>query len=127
MKKGEAGLTMLISVIIIIIILTQYLIFFVFFPNRNIIANEYKTSENDLLLINFVKMNSNLIVKSVKNNDFKDIEKSIQEIKVSECFEIKINEEKFSNCHIKNPEMSIITIPDYNNNPIKITMFVEKK
>lgn len=140
MKRGEAGLTMLISVIVIIIILTQYLIFFVFLPNRNIISSQYIGSESDLLLINFVKLNSDLIVKSVRTNNYMVIEEVIKGIKTNKCIEININDRMFSNCNgeIKTREMSIIstpdidlektemTIPDHDNNQIKITLLTEK-
>jgi len=127
MKKGEAGLTMLISVIVIIIILTQYLIFFVFFPSRKTVTNEYQISENDLLLINFARINSDLIVRSVDKNEYKDIENVVKNIDADECFEIKIKERTFKNCDAKNPEMTIMTIPDYNNNQIEITLLMGKK
>jgi len=127
MKKGESGLTMLISVIVIMIILIQYLIFFVFFPNKTITVSEYKPSESDLLLINFARLNSDLIVQSVKEDNYVELEKIIQNINIKKCFEIKIKEKVFSNCGIKNPEMSIINIPDYNNNQIRITLITEKK
>lgn len=127
MKKGESGLTMLISIIVIIIILIQYLIFFVFFPSRTITVNEYKAPGEDLLLINFARLNSDLIVKSVNEGSYVNLEKEIQSINIKKCFEIKIKEKAFSNCDIKNPEMSIINIPDYSNNQIKITLITEKK
>ena len=135
MRKGESGLTILISVIIIMIILTQYLIFFVFLPNRNIITNKYQISESDLLLISFAELNFDLIVKSVKNDNYEDLEKIIQEIDIKKCFSIKIKEKMLSKCGINDkqtirdilPETSEITIPDYSNNQIKITLFMENK
>ena len=128
MKKGESGLTMLISIIVIIIILTQYFIFFVLFPHKTTqSAQNVDNSENELFLINFARANSDLIVKSVKTDNYKEVEEAIRKIKTKECFEIKINKEKFSNCHIENPEMSITTMPDYNNNQIKITLLTEKE
>lgn len=127
MKKGESGLTMLISVIVIIIILIQYLIFFVFFPHRTIITDEYEFYETDLTLINFARLNSDLIVRSVKEDNYEELEKGIQNINIKKCLEIKIKEKIFGTCDVKNPEISLITIPDYGNNQIKVTLIMEKK
>lgn len=132
MKKGEGeGLTIIISVIILMIIITQYFIFFVLFPNKEIKidSEQYTGSEPDLDLITFVKLNSDLMVKSVKNDDYKGLEKEINKLDFDNCWELKINEKTFNknNCNINNPETAIINIPDYNNNQIKITLNVNKK
>lgn len=129
MKKGESGLTMIVSIIVIIIILMQYLIFFVFFPHKITQSGEYIGSEIDLPLITFVKLNSDLIVKSVKNNDYNELETEINKLEFDKCWELKIKDKTFKkdDCSIKNPEMTIINIPNYDNQQIRITLDVDKK
>ena len=130
MKKGqETGLSIMVSLIVLIIIITQYFIFFVFFPDKIIQpdSEQYIGSEIDLDLISFTKLNSDLIVKSVNNNDYTELKKEINKLKIDECFEIKINEEEFNNCKIKDPDTTIMNIPNYNNNPIRITLNINKK
>jgi len=132
MKKGDAtGLVIIISVIAIIIIITQYLIFFVVLPNKSIQVDikEYIEEELDLTLMTFVKLNSDLIVKSIKNNNYAELEKEINKLEFDKCWEIKIQDKIFNknNCKIKDPNIAIQNIPDYNNNQIKIELNVNKK
>lgn len=129
MKKGESGLTMIVSVIVVIIVLMQYFIFFVFFPHKITQSGEYIGSELDLNLMTFVKLNSDLIVKSVKNNNYNELEKEINKLEFDKCWELKIKDKTFKkdDCDIKNPETTIMNIPNYDNQPIKIILNVNKK
>lgn len=131
MKKGqETGLTIIISVIVLIIIILQSLIFFVFLPRKNIQPNieEYIGSEMSLDLIAFARSNSNLIVQSVGNNDYSSIEEVINNLDFGDCWEIKINEMAFNKnkCSIKNAKTSAMSIPDYNNNQIRMELNVKE-
>ena len=130
MRKGdESALTILISVIVLMVIITQYFIFFVFFPHKITQSDQYLGSENDLGLMTFVKLNSDFIVKSVKNNNYEALEKEIYKLNFDKCWELKINQKTFNknNCNIKDYETTIMSIPDYDNNQIKITLNINKK
>ena len=132
MKKGdESALTILVSLIVLMIIISQYFIFFVFFPHKIIQpdSQQYIGSEIDLPLMTFVKLNSDLIVSSVKSDDYNNLEKKIDELEFDGCWELKIKDRTFNknNCDIKNPETTVMNIPDYSNNQIKIILNVNKK
>ena len=130
MKKGQGtGLAMIVSLIVLIIIITQYFIFFVIFPNKVIQPDpeQYIRSEIDLDLISFVELNSDLIVKSVINDDYKGLKEKMKKLEPNRCWEIKINQEIINNCKIKDSDTTIMNIPDYNNNPIKIILNINKK
>ena len=131
MKKGqETGFVILISLIALILLVSQYYIFFVLSPNKIIQINsrQYISSEIDLDLITFVKLNSDLIIKSVNSNDYNELEKEINKLKFDKCWEIKIQDKIFNkDCKIKDPDMTIMNIPNYNNNQIKIILNINKK
>ena len=108
----------------------QYFIFSVFFPHKSVQSDAYFGSEIDLDLINFVKLNSDSIVKSVKDNDYNDLSKEINKLYFNNrCWELKINDKVFNiyNCGIYKPEAATVSIPDYNNNNIIIILNVNKK
>lgn len=134
MKKGqETGLTMLISVIVLMLIIGQYFIFFVFFPD--IISPKFQQesiSEIELDLLTFVKSNSDLIIKSVQNNNYDELEKEITDTNIGECWKIKIKDKTFQSkmatyeCQVKAKHTTKTNIPDYNNNKIEISLIINK-
>ena len=143
MKKGEGtGLSIIISLIVIIIIITQYFIFFVIFPSETIEldSKQYIGSEIDLELITFTKLNSDLIIKSVNNNDYDELEKEITKLYLlGDCVNLKINNKLFriEDCENRpggqlgisspiNYQESIMNLPNYNNNPINIILKIKK-
>ena len=130
MRRGAStGLVLIVSIIVIILIITQYFIFFVILPKKSIQVDikEYLEKEMNLPLITFVKLNSDLIVRSVKNNNYIELENEIKKINFGDCWEIKVQNKVFNNCNVKKPEISTIIIPDYNNNPIEIELKVDKR
>ena len=132
MKKGEeTALAIMVSLIVLVLILGQYYLFFVIIQNKVIQPNseQYIGSELDLDIITFAESNSDLIVKSIQNKKYEELEKEINKLEFDSCWELKIKNKVFNkdNCNIKNPETTIINIPDYDNNQIKIILNVEKK
>ena len=138
MKKGqETGLTILISVIVLIIIVTQYFIFFVISPDKTIISPESQSqigSEIELDLMTFVKLNSDLIIKSTKNNNYDELEKEITKLNLGDCWRIKIKDKTFQSknfdktyeCQVKFKHTTKTNIPDYNNKKIEIKLSINK-
>ena len=132
MKKGEeTALAIMVSSIVLVIILGQYYLFFVIIQNKVIQPNseQYIGSELDLDIITFAESNSDLIVKSIQNKKYEELEKEINKLEFDSCWELKIKNKVFNknSCNIKNPETTIINIPDYENNQIKIILNVDKK
>ncbi|MBS3143307.1 hypothetical protein J4446_00295 [Candidatus Woesearchaeota archaeon] len=131
MKKGQGtGLALIVSTIILILIITFYVIILVLIPGKSIEikSEQYIGSESDINLINFVNLNSDLIVKSVSSYDYTELEKEIYKSNIDECWEMKINEKRFSNnCEIKNPYTTEMNIPDYEGHTIKIIFTTNSK
>jgi hypothetical protein len=136
MKKGqETLLSILISFIVLVIILIQYLIFFVIIPDKSIELNsgQYVGSEINLKLLTFTRLNSDLIVDSVRTKDYKKIEDEITNMNLGYCWEFKINNKRFKSdnydstyeCNIKVVQNSKIKIPDYNNKEIEINLTIK--
>jgi len=143
MKKGqETGLTILISVIVLMLIILQYFIFFVFFPE--IISPKFQQeteSEIDLELLTFTRSNSNLIIISIKNNDYNELEDEIKKLySIGDCVNLQINKKLFREKDCENQpggqlgisptinyKKSTINIPDYNNNKINITLKIKNE
>ena len=143
MKKGqETGLSIMVSVIVLLIIITQYFVFFVFFPNKTIKpdSTQYIGSEINMELITFTKLNSDLIIKSINNNNYLELEKEMEKLYLlGDCVNLKINKKLFrkEDCDNKpggqlgvspiiNYQESITQIPNYNNIPINITLKMKK-
>ena len=131
MRKGDgSGLMMIISVIVLMIILVQYFIFSMIFPHRSVQSDLYFGSGIDFDLINFVGLNSDLIVKSVKNDNYDDLSIKMKKMDFNgRCWQLKINDEVFNmySCDMHEHEAAETSIPDYSNNDIKIILRVNKK
>jgi len=135
MKKGEAGLTMIISVVVLIIIILQYFIFFVWFPDiiQPKSTQNIQGGEAEVELLTFVKLNSNLILTSVKNNNYVELNKNIESLDWGLCWRIKINDKTFQSehanslvCASKTKYSTNTNIPDYYNNNINIILELGK-
>ena len=131
MRKGDgSGLMMIISVIVLMIILVQYFIFSMIFPHKSVQSDLYFGSGIDFDLINFVELNSDLIVKSVKNDNYDDLSIKMKKMDFNgRCWQLKINDEVFNIyiCSMNEHEAAETSIPDYSNNDIKIILRVNKK
>lgn len=126
MKKGqETGLSIIVSLVVLILIITQYFLFSIFLDKTiEIDSQQYIKSELNPELISLTKLNADLIIKSIKENDYTKLQEIINKIDLEGCWEIKVNDQRFNkdNCEIKEPETFFMNIPDYDNNPIKVEL-----
>ena len=127
MKKGDGAGLILLTCIIALIIGTSYFFLFALIMEKGKLEIKVPAeieSELDISLINFVKINSDLIVKSVKSNDYTLLEKEVNKWGFDGCWELSINTNKFNKkeCTLKEFSEIHMNIPDYKGNNIKIIL-----
>ena len=73
-KKAESPITIISSVLVLIVVFMVYYFFFILQGANQIELNEQVEQRGDIVLINFVKLNYNLILSSEKSGDYSDLE-----------------------------------------------------
>jgi hypothetical protein len=95
MKKGsESALTIITSVLLLIVVFMVYYFFFILSgPNIIEIKENIEHGEN-IALINFVRINYDLILNSTKTNDYALLEKEFTRLYyLGDCVNLEINQE----------------------------------
>ena len=150
MKKGsESALTMIASVLLLIVVFMVYYFFFILSSPNVIEINENIEHGENIALINFVRLNYNLILNSTRNNDYAELEKEFAKLHyLGDCVNLDINrdvlrkngclvEERyavrgeapsqatFNRDVLAEREEFIIQIPDYDNQIIEIKLRIK--
>jgi len=150
-RASEPAITMIASVLVLIIVFMVYSFFFVFQTSREIEVIEQIEQKGNIALLNFVKLNNNLILNSVKNSDYTELKQEFEKLYyLGECVNLQINREilrkddcrfeKTSSIKGEAPRQASfnkdvlsdrtefqIQIPDYNNQAVDITLKIKNE
>ncbi|MBS3150702.1 hypothetical protein J4425_02780 [Candidatus Woesearchaeota archaeon] len=93
-KKAESPITIISSVLVLIVVFMVYYFFFILQGANQIELNEQVEQRGDIVLINFVKLNYNLILSSEKSGDYSDLENEFGKLYyLGDCVNLEINQE----------------------------------